>query len=99
MSSDLKFICQMVMRGFPHRWVLGLLPSDVFISYLDDRAKRTLRKSVDEANLEEEIDMLKNRAAVQWDFDRLGWQKLMKFNKGKQKVLNLGWNTHMELTG
>jgi len=27
---------------------------------------------VDEANLEEEIDMLKNRAAVQWDFDRLG---------------------------
>ena len=35
----------MVTRGFPHRWVLGLLPFNIFISYLDDRAKCTLSKS------------------------------------------------------
>lgn len=40
-GCSLKFTCQMVTRGFPHRQVPGLLPFHIFTSYLDDRQKHS----------------------------------------------------------
>lgn len=41
MGSSLKFTCQMVIRGFPHRQVLELLLFHIFTIYLDDEQKHT----------------------------------------------------------
>lgn len=70
----------------------------MFNLFTDDLADGTdciLNKCADDTKLEGAVSTLESRAAIQRDFDRLEkWpdRNFMKFNKGKYKVLHLGWN-------
>lgn len=67
--------------------------SNAFISDLEDEIKCTLTKFANDTEVSGEVDILKGRASLQKDLDRLGeWanKNLMKFNKDKFNVLHLG---------
>ena len=68
---------------------------NIFINDLDDWAEDTLSQFADNTNLGGVADTPEGHAANQRDLDRL-WKwadrNLLKFNKGKCKVLHLGRN-------
>lgn len=85
-------------RGLPQRLVLGPVLFDTFINELDDRAELILCKSANDTKLGEMTDTLEGHTSIQRDVYRLKkWsdKNLMKFNKGKYKVLHLGKNNPM----
>jgi len=84
-----------VNGGVPQGSTLGPILSSVLISDLDDRAERTFSKFADDTKLRGVADAPEGRAAIQRDLDRLEtWagRNLIKFIKGKHKVLHLGRN-------
>jgi len=87
-----------VASGVPQGSVLSLVLFNFFISDLEEVTEHTLSKFAHDTKLGGVADTLKSCAAIQRDWNRRESRvkrNLMKFNKGKCRVLHLGRNNLM----
>ena len=75
---------------------------NIFISSLDEGIESILSKFADDTKLGGVVDTPEGCAGIQQDTDRMeSWagRNLVRFNKNKCRVLNLGRNNHMHRLG
>ncbi|GAB0179328.1 mitochondrial enolase superfamily member 1 [Grus japonensis] len=93
--SGMKPSWRPLTSGVPQGSVLDPILLSNFINGLDDGAECTISKFADDTKLGRMGDTPEGLAAIQRDLNRLEkWAgtSLIKFNKGKFKVLHLGRN-------
>ncbi|KAJ7413616.1 rna-directed dna polymerase from mobile element jockey-like [Pitangus sulphuratus] len=84
---------RLVTIGIPQGSVLGLKQFNIFVGRIDSGIECTLSQFSNDTKLCRAVNTLERWDAIQRDldrFERLASASLMKFNKAKCKVLNLG---------
>ena len=80
------------MSSLPHRSVLGPVLFSIFTSDIDDGIQHTFSKFAGDTKLNNVVDTVEAKDAIQRDLDRLKrWTpvSLIRFKKAKCKVLHL----------